>query len=147
MDIFINNLKHLAKIYSQHDIAEKTGFSSGSIANYINGKSLPSAQFLLELKKAYKIDIDQFLTTNLEENNFNISKDVSYKKYFGTYIVYYYNSSAYKGKVGSYNYDILTFKLFHHLMVMLKKFQNFMLNFQNTIGEVWTKIPNKFSFH
>ena len=109
MDIFINNLKHLAKLYSQHDIAEKTGFSSGSIANYINGKSLPSAQFLLALKRAYKIDIDQFLTTNMDDTSFNLVKDISYKKYFGTYIVYYYNSSAYKGKVGSYNYDILTF--------------------------------------
>lgn len=109
MEVFVKNLKHLASVYSQQDIAQKTGFSSGSIANYINGKSLPSAQFLLQLKKSYKIDIDQFLTVEMDKNSFATNKDISFNKYFGTYIVYYYNSSAYKGKVGSYNYDVLTF--------------------------------------
>lgn len=109
MDIFLKNLKNLTSIYTQKEIAEKTGFSASSIANYLSGKSQPSALFLLQLKKVYKIDIDQFLTSEMEIVNFSKEKDYSYKKFIGNYIVYYYNSSAYKGKVGSYNYDILTF--------------------------------------
>ena len=108
MDNFLNNLRCLTEVYSQKDVAQKTGFSASSINNYLSGKSQPSAMFLLKLKEAYKIDIDQFLTTKIDRENFTKS-NLSYKKFFGNYIVYYYNSSAYKGKVGSYNYDILTF--------------------------------------
>lgn len=110
MDMFLINLKNLANIYTQKDIADKTGFSASSIANYLSDKSQPSALFLLQLKKHYKIDIDQFLTTEIDVSNFNRKGlEISNKKFVGNYIVYYYNSSAYKGKVGSYNYDILTF--------------------------------------
>ena len=109
METFIKNLKYLTELYSQKDVAEKTGFSASSIANYLSGKSMPSILFLLQLKKAYKIDIDQFLVSEINKNNLAISNNDNYTKFIGNYIVYYYNSSAYKGKVGSYNYDILTF--------------------------------------
>ena len=108
MDNFLNNLKCLTEVFSQKDIAQKTGFSASSINNYLSGKSQPSALFLLKLKEAYKIDIDQFMTSKIDKENF-MKQNLSYRKFFGNYIVYYYNSSAYKGKVGSYNYDILTF--------------------------------------
>ncbi len=108
MDNFLNNLKCLTEVFSQKDIAQKTGFSASSINNYLSGKSQPSAMFLLKLKEAYKIDIDQFMTAKIDKENF-MKQNISYRKFFGNYIVYYYNSSAYKGKVGSYNYDILTF--------------------------------------
>ena len=108
MDNFLNNLKCLTEVFSQKDIAQKTGFSASSINNYLSGKSQPSALFLLKLKEAYKIDIDQFMTAKIDKENF-MKQNLSYRKFFGNYIVYYYNSSAYKGKVGSYNYDILTF--------------------------------------
>ncbi len=108
MDQFIKNLKTLSNYYTQKEIAEKTGFSASSIANYISGKSQPSVLFLLQLKKIFRIDIDQFLTSDFQINHLG-AKNYSYKKFIGSYIVYYYNSSAYKGKVGSYNYDILTF--------------------------------------
>ena len=108
MDNFLNNLKCLTEVFSQKDIAQKTGFSASSINNYLSGKSQPSAMFLLKLKEAYKIDIDQFMTSKIDKENF-MKQNLSYRKFFGNYIVYYYNSSAYKGKVGSYNYDILTF--------------------------------------
>lgn len=109
METFIKNLKYLTDLYTQKDVAEKTGFSASSIANYLSGKSMPSIIFLLQLKKAYKIDIDQFLVSEIDKNSLNISNNENYTKFIGNYIVYYYNSSAYKGKVGSYNYDILTF--------------------------------------
>ena len=109
MEEFLSNLKFLTDMYTQKVVAEKTGFSTSSIANYLSGKSMPSALFLLKLKKAFKIDIDHFLTLPLDKTNFNADHKLSYTKFFGNYIVYYYNSSAYKGKIGSYNYDILTF--------------------------------------
>ncbi len=109
METFIKNLKYLTELYSQKDVAKKTGFSASSIANYLSGKSMPSITFLLQLKKAYKIDIDQFLISEINQNNISISNNINNSKFIGNYIVYYYNSSAYKGKVGSYNYDILTF--------------------------------------
>ncbi len=110
MDNFLNNLKCLTEVYSQKDVAQKTGFSASSINNYLSGKSQPSASFLIKLKNAYNVDIDQFLTSKMDKDNFT-SSNLNYGKFFGNYIVYYYNSSAYKGKVGSYNYDILTFGL------------------------------------
>lgn len=109
METFKKNLKFLTDLYTQKDVAEKTGFSASSIVNYLSGKSMPSIMFLLELKKAYKIDIDQFLVAEIDKNSLNISSNENHTKFIGNYIVYYYNSSAYKGKVGSYNYDILTF--------------------------------------
>ena len=108
MDDFLYNLKCLTELYTQKDIAQKTGFSASSINNYLSGKSQPSANFLIKLKQAYKIDIDQFLTTKIDKDNL-VKSNLNYRKFLGSYIVYYYNSSAYKGKVGSYNYDILTF--------------------------------------
>lgn len=109
MNEFLTNLKYLTEIYTQKEVAEKTGFSASSIANYLSGKSQPSAYFLLQLKRVFKIDIDQFLTSELDKESLTNQKNLSYNKFLGNYIVYYYNSSAYKGKVGSYNYDILTF--------------------------------------
>lgn len=109
MDNFIKNLKTLASVYTQKKIAQDTSFSPSSIANYLSGASQPSAQFLLELKKAYCIDIDEFLVGEINSEAITKNVDKSYNKFIGDYIVYYYNSSAYKGKVGSYNYDILTY--------------------------------------
>ena len=109
MEEFLSNLKYLTELYTKKVVAEKTGFSTSSIANYLSGKSMPSALFLLQLKKAFRVDIDQFLTLPIDKTNFNKENKFSYTRFFGNYIVYYYNSSAYKGKIGSYNYDILTF--------------------------------------
>ncbi len=109
MKEFLSNLKYLTDMYTQKVVAEKTGFSTSSIANYLSGKSQPSALFLIQLKKAFKIDIDQFLTIPLDKESFNNEHKLNYTRFFGNYIVYYYNSSAYKGKIGSYNYEILTY--------------------------------------
>lgn len=109
MEVFIKNLKYLTDLYTQKDVAKRTGFSPSSITNYLNGKSMPSALFLLQLKKAYQIDIDKFLISEISSfSNKNINTE-NISKFVGNYIVYYYNSGAYKGQVGSFNSDILTF--------------------------------------
>ena len=58
---FSSNLRRLAEEYSQKKIAEDTKVSPASINNYINKDSEPSIYFLMALKKAYGINIDDFL--------------------------------------------------------------------------------------
>lgn len=105
---FQDNLKILAKQYTQRYIADKTGFSQSSINNYLAGTSEPSIQFLVALKEAFGISIDGFLFSNFENK-----QNVSYDKFIGNYIVYYYNNSSYKGEVhtnlkNTLNYGVIS---------------------------------------
>ena len=80
------NLKVLASKYTQKYIAEQTGFSQSSINNYLSKSSEPSIQFLIALKNAFGICIDEFLFSDIDT-----SREVSYDRFVGNYIVYYYN--------------------------------------------------------
>ena len=99
MNNFQRNLKVLANTYTQKYIAEKTGFSQSSINNYLTKNSEPSIQFLVALNSAFNISIDEFLFSNISFKEEN----VSYDKYIGNYLVYYFNSNYYKGE-GHNNY-------------------------------------------
>lgn len=92
--MFQENLKKLTKKYSQKYIAEKTGFSQSSINNYIAKKSEPSIQFLIALKDSFGISVDDFLFSSFE-----FEEQVSYDRYIGNYLIYYYNNDSYKGEV------------------------------------------------
>ncbi|MBE7073992.1 MAG: helix-turn-helix transcriptional regulator [Clostridiales bacterium] len=96
MSNFQKNLKILAEKYTQKYIADKTGFSQSSINNYLSKMSEPSIQFLVALKNSFGICIDDFLFSDI-----NPSEEVSYDRFVGNYIVYYYNNNAYKGEVHS----------------------------------------------
>ena len=109
MEIFNTNLRMLASVLTQKQIAKDTGVSPSSIANYVAGTSEPSASFLLSLRRAYHINIDSFLTEPLKESNFTKSQDTSCDKFLGNYIAYYYNASAYKGKIDTYNSEVLNY--------------------------------------
>lgn len=105
---FQENLKKLAKRYTQKYIAEKTNFSQSSINNYLSGSSEPSMQFLIALKEAFGISIDGFLFSNFEDYD-----NVPYDKFVGNYIVYYYNNNSYKGEVNvnvtnTLNYGVIS---------------------------------------
>lgn len=105
---FQNNLKKLAGRFSQKYIAEKTGFSQSSINNYLTKNSEPSIQFLVALKDAFGICVDDFLFSDYVSENY-----VSYEKFLGNYIVYYYNNDSYKGEVhgslkNTLNYGIIS---------------------------------------
>lgn len=105
---FQKNLKKLASKFSQKYIAEKTGFSQSSINNYITKNSEPSIQFLIALKEAFGIGVDDFLfSDNVSDTN------VSYERFVGNYIAYYYNNDSYKGEVhntlkNTINYGIIS---------------------------------------
>lgn len=91
--MFQDNLKKLTKQYTQKYIADKTGFSQSSINNYLTKNSEPSIQFLIALKDAFGISVDDFLFSN-----FTTEKKQSYDRFLGNYLVYYYNTNSYKGE-------------------------------------------------
>jgi len=108
MNNFQKNLKVLAGKYTQKYIAEKTGFSQSSINNYLTKSSEPSIQFLISLKNAFGICIDDFLFSEFEAEN-----QVSYDRFIGNYLVYYYNNNSYKGEVhtnlsNTLNYGVIS---------------------------------------
>ena len=92
--MFQDNLKKLTKQYTQKYIADKTGFSQSSINNYLTKNSEPSIQFLIALKDAFGISVDDFLFAD-----FDVHERKSYDKYIGNYLIYYYNNDSYKGEV------------------------------------------------
>ena len=107
-NLFQENLKELTKQYSQKYIAEKTNFSQSSINNYLSKASEPSIQFLVALKDAFGVNVDEFLFSE-----FKLELQVSFDKYIGNYIIYYYNNDSYKGEVhtnlkNTLNYGVLS---------------------------------------
>lgn len=115
MSNFQKNLKALANKYTQKYIAECTGFSQSSINNYITKSSEPSIQFLIALKNAFGICIDDFLFEDI-----NTEEEVVYDRFVGNYIVYYYNNNSYKGEVhtnlsSTLNYGVVSIVKEHQL--------------------------------
>ena len=115
MSNFQKNLKVLANKYTQKHIADCTGFSQSSINNYITKSSEPSIQFLIALKNAFGICIDDFLFADI-----SAEETVSYDRFVGNYIVYYYNNNSYKGEVhtnlsSTLNYGVISIVKEHNL--------------------------------
>ena len=108
MSNFQKNLKILSNKYTQKYIADCTGFSQSSINNYLTKNSEPSIQFLIALKNAFGICLDDFLFSDID-----IITEVSYDRFIGNYIVYYYNNNSYKGEVhvnlsNTLNYGVIS---------------------------------------
>jgi len=108
MSKFQENLKVLTNKYTQKYIAERTGFSQSSINNYLTKSSEPSIQFLIALKNAFGICLDDFLFGDI-----NVVQQTSYDRFLGNYIVYYYNNNSYKGEVhtnlaNTLNYGVIS---------------------------------------
>ena len=108
MSNFQKNLKVLANKYTQKYIADRTGFSQSSINNYLTKNSEPSIQFLIALKNAFGICLDDFLFSEID-----ISNEVSFDRFVGNYMVYYYNNNSYKGEVhvnivNTLNYGVIS---------------------------------------
>ena len=91
MSNFQKNLKVLSNKYTQKYIADRTGFSQSSINNYLTKNSEPSIQFLIALKNAFGICLDDFLFSDID-----ISNEIFYDKFIGNYMVYYYNNNSFK---------------------------------------------------
>lgn len=106
-NFFQENLKELCRGASQSDVAARTGFSTASVSGYITGKSEPSLKFLLALKKAYGISVDDFISSYVQFGAKQVG--AANEKFIGSYIVYYYDSSVYKGKASNLSKNTLRY--------------------------------------
>lgn len=114
---FSFNLQNLLKKngISQRALAEELGISNTAISRYIKGENEPSVSLLLQLKDNYNINIDDFLTKKInffdvQTKSATISFNSNYdEKFLGNYLIYYYNTGFYKGKVDSLAYNTLKY--------------------------------------
>ncbi len=113
---FNKNLRYLMKknTLNQKQLSEKTGISAATINNYVRKNCEPSVKFLLWVKKIFNVDIDAMFENDLkklEENKINgpLPLNARMEKYLDSYILYFYNSSEYKGKVSSYSKTTLKY--------------------------------------
>ena len=109
VNFFSQNLKKLAEMYSQKKIAEDTKVSPASINNYINKDSEPSIYFLMGLKQAYGINIDDFLFKPLSSTEKQEVLQEDYERFVGNYMIYHYDTSAYKGRISNFAKNTLNY--------------------------------------
>lgn len=109
LDIVSKNIATLIKQQrlSQKKFAELTFASEATISYYIRGIKLPGIDFLWTLKQLFGISIDDFLTKELTSVNvtevsipgtYEHAELKVYSKFAGTYYVYYFDTSKYKGR-------------------------------------------------
>ena len=111
--IFNKNLKYLMEQnnITQRGLASITDVSVASINNLLNKNAEPSAQLLLKLKETYDVSIDDLLTVDIKQSKElkTTEYEVSLNKFCGTFLMYFYDSSEYKGKVSSFSKNTLRY--------------------------------------
>ena len=104
-----DNLKILISQYgiTQKELADKTGVTAATMTDYCKGRRLPTAEFLVALKKGYGISIDEFLTQRITIRRSPPRETggdgtgaalTTCQKYCGLYFVYYFDTSKLKGR-------------------------------------------------
>lgn len=98
---------------NQKQLSEKTGISPATINNYVTKNTEPSVRFLMWVKKIFNIEIDTMFECDLEnvfdKNTSLATANSNAEKYLGSYLLYFYNSSEYKGKVSAYSKNTLKY--------------------------------------
>lgn len=154
-NFFSENLENLMKKHSlsQRAFAENLGVSNTAISRYIKGENEPSASVLLNLKEKYNINIDDFLTRKIDffsvsTKSATISFNSNYdEKFIGNFLVYYYNTSFYKGKVDSLAYNTLKYGVLSIFKDSKKKtIANMLLFKSRTDAEIFKEKLDKLSF-
>ena len=89
---------------SQKKLAQEMHITESAMSGYCKGKSMPGVEFFVKLKELYGISIDEFLTKYATPGTVSQSDLVqdnaltdTYRKYCGSYYVYYLNAGRYKG--------------------------------------------------
>lgn len=111
-DIFNQNLKFILQEnnLTQKGLSEKTEISCATLNNYINQKAEPSVNFLIKLKELYGYKIDDMLESDLSKKiDTHPTYNTKMERFVGSYIMYFYNSGEYKGKVSSYSKNTLKY--------------------------------------
>lgn len=127
-EITAANLKQLIsdKGISQKKLAEMTDYAPASITDYLSGKRIPPVHFFIKLKNLYGISLDDFITksiqpsippgaqpatnsgsswlssgsaghTDFKEAFGQFPRDTC-RKYCGSYYLYYFDTSKYRGR-------------------------------------------------
>lgn len=110
-EIIMANLKSLItqNNITQKELAKKVGYCEAAVCKYFRGNQYPPLDFLFKLKKLYGISIDDFISRKMIEpvedaeeievrRAHDILENKLYEKYCGNYIVYYLDTSNYKGR-------------------------------------------------
>lgn len=92
---------------TQKYLAEQLGVAAATMTDYCNGKRVPQATFLVELRKHYGVDLNTFMTSDIStrissravaEESFNDTLQDTCRKYCGLYYTYYLDTSKFKGR-------------------------------------------------
>ena len=111
-ETFNKNLKFLIKQHNltQRQLSEKTKTSCASINNYLNKNQEPSLAFIIKLKDLFDIKIDDLLETDITLSSTTPQQPTqNIDRFLGSYLMYFYNSGEYKGKVSSYSKNTLKY--------------------------------------
>lgn len=114
-DQFASNLRAFIEQHeglTQKKLAEAIDYSPAAVCGFLkkDDPNPPSLPFLLQMKRVYGISIDDFLTKNITPTDYNVphsdtkfeeKEKQAYMRFVGTYLLYYFDTSSYKG----YNYD------------------------------------------
>lgn len=107
-DVVAHNIEKLLKMknLSSRDLAQLTGLSEPAMSKYKKGTQFPPIHFFLQIKQLYDISIDDFLTKEIAEKDMQKPDTVNifqeeelklYRKFCGTYLLYYLKTSSAKG--------------------------------------------------
>ncbi len=105
-----NTSKNLSALIKKKNITQKmlanvTKVSESTVSEYVNGKKVPPVEFLVRIKLAYGISVDDFVMTestfieipdsvDVEASKNNLNNSNKFKSSFYTY---YFDTSKYKG--------------------------------------------------
>lgn len=101
------NLEYLMRKHNlkkQVDLAKEMGVTTSQLSNVMQKKQTPTLfPFLVKIKERFGYSLDEFLFTDIEasEGAIQVDYDVSeenYKKIYGLYELYYFNTSTFKGR-------------------------------------------------
>lgn len=118
------NLNSLLEKYSisGKELAHIIGCTESTVSAIRNQKQFPTMDFLLSLKSHFNISIDDFISTNINRHSFSSAcvtdqqkeKELGdYKKYEGTYYIYYLNTECVKGNDHNNAAQSLLFGILH----------------------------------
>ena len=101
---FIDNLLLYMKAHNitAKDLYDGTGYGKSTVCEYLNKKRPAKLDFMTFVMEKYQISLDEFFKKPLDEEELEKAKTMVvgenvYKKYLGTYIMYYLDTSSYKG--------------------------------------------------
>ncbi len=119
--VIAQNLKKLMteNNITQKDLAKQLDVAQASMTEYCKGRRVPNVEFFVSLKNQYDISIDDFLTRSITPSsagrnvNYDEHRLQTYHKYCGSYFMYYFDTSKYKGRNNLQPPEALLYGILH----------------------------------